>query len=190
MTQGKRDRHWVGLPWMLHNTLGMPLFDSLIFWGEKWDDIYLTEVTNHTLGLLTALNIISQSSPRATQSSNSALLLYVSRGVVTSRHQVHTLMASLATRLETIKTRVVISTFGLGLLKRKYEKIMLLLKWTLRSSCSSYFFIYILWCHSMPRLCRSPYHDKQYIMLWVSSRMYPFCLCSCEISSLCSNLVL
>ena len=77
--------------------------------------IFLSEPTNHTLGLMTALNIISQSS------NNSALLVYVSRGVVSSQHQVHTIMSSLATMLDVIKTRVVISTFGLGLLKRECE---------------------------------------------------------------------
>ncbi|KAG0727111.1 VWFA and cache domain-containing protein 1 [Chionoecetes opilio] len=71
------------------------------------------EPTNHTLGLMTALSIISQSA------NGSALLMYVSRGVVTSQRQVHTLMASLATRLEIIKTKIVISTFGLGLIKNE-----------------------------------------------------------------------
>uniref|UniRef100_A0A0N7ZCW3 VWFA domain-containing protein n=1 Tax=Scylla olivacea TaxID=85551 RepID=A0A0N7ZCW3_SCYOL len=73
------------------------------------------EPTNHTLGLMTALNIISQSA------NTSALLVYVSRGVVSSQHQVHTIMTSLASKLDTIKTRVIISTFGLGLLKHEFS---------------------------------------------------------------------
>lgn len=90
---------------------------SCCVWGIYSNDINdeLSEPTNHTLGLMTALNIISQSA------NSSALLVYVSRGVVSSQRQVHTIMTSLASRLDTMKTRVVISTFGLGLLKREYE---------------------------------------------------------------------
>ncbi|XP_069955899.1 VWFA and cache domain-containing protein 1 isoform X2 [Cherax quadricarinatus] len=73
------------------------------------------ERTNHSLGLLSALDVIASSSLSLSSQNASVLLVYMSRGVLETVRQTRLVMKRVAERIESINTRVVISTFGLGL---------------------------------------------------------------------------
>ncbi|XP_071548411.1 VWFA and cache domain-containing protein 1 [Panulirus ornatus] len=73
------------------------------------------EWTNHSLGLTAALDIIANS-PFESSRNVSVLLVYVSRGMLGTLHQAHAALKKVAERLKAIRSRVVISTFGLGLI--------------------------------------------------------------------------
>nr|XP_045607175.1 VWFA and cache domain-containing protein 1-like [Procambarus clarkii] len=73
------------------------------------------EQTNHSLGLITALDAIASSPLSLTSQNASVLLVYMSRGVLETVRQARTVMKKVAERIESVNTRVVISTFGLGL---------------------------------------------------------------------------
>ncbi|KAG7161734.1 VWFA and cache domain-containing protein 1-like 1 [Homarus americanus] len=67
------------------------------------------ERTNHTLGLTTALDVIANTAFDSTSHNTSVLLVYVSRGILETLRQARTVIKTVAERMETMNTRVVIS---------------------------------------------------------------------------------
>ncbi|XP_066955648.1 VWFA and cache domain-containing protein 1 [Macrobrachium rosenbergii] len=74
------------------------------------------EPTNHTLGLTTALDVISNWSSELSSTDASVLLVYVSQGVLGAQEKIRTILRNVANKLQAITSQVVISAFGLGLI--------------------------------------------------------------------------
>lgn len=86
------------------------------FINKSYNFLVLPEPTNHTLGLMAALELIRGSGLGA---GEGVLLVYVSRGVVGSRRHARKVLLSLANALTDTSHKVVISTLALGLNNRK-----------------------------------------------------------------------
>ncbi|XP_042881004.1 VWFA and cache domain-containing protein 1-like isoform X1 [Penaeus japonicus] len=73
------------------------------------------EPTNHSLGLITAMEMIANWSSSLSSSNKSVLLMYVTCGKLNKHSQIHTILQHMAVMLDIIPTKVLLSAFGLGI---------------------------------------------------------------------------
>lgn len=83
--------------------------------------LFFTEPTNHSLGLITAMEMIANWSSSLSSSNKSVLLVYVTCGKLNKHTQIHTVLQHMAVMLDIIPTKVLLSAFGLGISRGWYE---------------------------------------------------------------------
>lgn len=104
----------------------------LFFWSCEFIALFyffVTEPTNHSLGLITAMEMIANWSSSLSSSNKSVLLMYVTCGKLNKHSQIHTILQHMAVMLDIIPTKVLLSAFGLGI-SRGWYLIFLLFYFT------------------------------------------------------------